>query len=268
MTLLCRFALSPLSTTWSCVYSLLFSFQRGDFTRRTHPTCHEPPTLQVCFKASFDDLELGLPSSFQLPKGRLYEGNTSDVTRTPRVITPKPNSGGQPFPTQPGRAVHMSPVPDSPPLRSRLTPALFPTRTPPVLNTRVPNTPQLQPTRLTFQYLISWAEDNRKPREWQEGCRGSLPCSLRGTKMWTSLRSGIASKGRSAHAISLWHGNAKGLMGGDQSVPIKLLHRTRKQPRYQWAAHNCWRSCVFVVKWCSQSLCQDINARPLSGLGW
>ena len=43
----------------------------------------------------------------------------------------------------------MSPVPDSPSLRSRLTPALFPTR-PPVLNTRVPNTPQLQPTRLTF----------------------------------------------------------------------------------------------------------------------
>ena len=45
----------------------------------------DDPTLQVCFKSSFDDLELGLQSSFQLPKGRLYEGNTSDVscTRTP-----------------------------------------------------------------------------------------------------------------------------------------------------------------------------------------
>ena len=42
MTLLCRFVLSPLSATWSWVYSLVFSFQRGDFTRRTHPTCHEP----------------------------------------------------------------------------------------------------------------------------------------------------------------------------------------------------------------------------------
>ena len=40
----------------------------------------DDPTLQVCFKASFDDLELGVPSSFQLPKGRLYEGNTSDVS--------------------------------------------------------------------------------------------------------------------------------------------------------------------------------------------
>ena len=40
----------------------------------------DDPTLQVCFKASFDDLELGLPSSFQLPKGRLYERNTSDVS--------------------------------------------------------------------------------------------------------------------------------------------------------------------------------------------
>ena len=40
----------------------------------------DDPTLQVCFKSSFDDLELGLPSSLQLPKGRLYEANTSDVS--------------------------------------------------------------------------------------------------------------------------------------------------------------------------------------------
>ena len=40
----------------------------------------DDPTLQVCFKASFDDLELGLQSSFQLPKGRLYDSNTSDVS--------------------------------------------------------------------------------------------------------------------------------------------------------------------------------------------
>ena len=110
MTLLCRFVLRPLSTTWSWVYRLLFSFQRADFTRGTHPTCHEPAHQFGVLVCGFMTRRMCSPRKVQS-----------------RVITPKPNSAQ----LNPRACCTHGPC-------SRLTPPAFLTHACPVPNTHPP----------------------------------------------------------------------------------------------------------------------------------
>ena len=119
MTLLCRFVLRPLSTTW--VYRLPFSFQRADVTRGTRPTCHEPAHQFGVLVCGFMTRRMCSPRKVSPSKQTCRVGSS---LRNPIL-------GGQPFPTQPPACCTHGPC-------SRLTPPAFLTHACPVPNTRRP----------------------------------------------------------------------------------------------------------------------------------